>query len=111
MTCIGTNILAADQFIAVALPGRMYKDAYERHGLSRLNLSRTLEDSATLTSALIPWNTCGAYMSATLGVATFTYAPFAFFNLLCPVIAIIYGFTQFAQKPLESDRAAAPATA
>jgi NhaC family Na+:H+ antiporter len=111
MTCIGTNILAADQFIAVALPGRMYKDAYERHGLSRLNLSRTLEDSATLTSALIPWNTCGAYMSATLGVATFTYAPFAFFNLLCPVIAIIYGFTQFAQKPLENDRAAALATA
>jgi NhaC family Na+:H+ antiporter len=100
-TCIGTNILAADQFIAVALPGRMYKDEYERHGLSRLNLSRTLEDSATLTSALIPWNTCGAYMSATLGVATFSYAPFAFFNLLCPIVAVIYGFYNIAQKPLE----------
>ena len=81
----------------------MYIDEYERHGLSRLNLSRTLEDSGTLTSALIPWNTCGAYMSATLGVATFSYAPFAFFNLLCPVIAIIYGFTHFALKPLEAD--------
>lgn len=103
MTCLSTNILAADQFISIALPGRMYIDEYERHGLSRLNLSRTLEDSGTLTSALIPWNTCGAYMSATLGVATFSYAPFAFFNLLCPVIAIIFGFTHFALKPLEAD--------
>jgi len=100
-TCISANILAADQYIAVALPGRMYKEEYERRGLSCLNLSRTLEDSATLTSALIPWNTCGAYMSATLGIATFSYAPFAFFNLLCPVIAIIYAFLNVAQKPLE----------
>ncbi len=102
LTCVGTNVLAADQFIAVALPGRMYKGAYERRGLSPLNLSRTLEDSATLTSALIPWNTCGAYMSATLGVATFSYAPYAFFNLLCPVIAIAYGYLNFALKPLET---------
>lgn len=107
LTCFGTNILSADQFIAVALPGRMYKDAYEQRGLSRLNLSRTLEDSATLTSALIPWNTCGAYMSATLGVATFSYAPYAFFNLVCPLIAIAYGYAQFAQKPLEPDYAGA----
>ena len=103
LTCIGTNILAADQFIAVALPGRMYKDAYTEKNLSRLNLSRTLEDSATLTSALIPWNTCGAYMSATLGVATFSYAPYAFFNLLCPLIAIAYGFAHFALKPASYD--------
>ena len=106
-TCVSTNVLAADQYIAIALPGRMYKDAYERHGLSRLNLSRTLEDSATLTSALIPWNTCGAYMSATLGVATMHYAPFAFFNFLCPLIAIIYGFTGFALKPAEPQEALA----
>lgn len=106
-TCIGTNILAADQFISVALPGRMYKDEYERFGLSRLNLSRTLEDSATLTSALIPWNTCGAYMSATLGVATLTYAPFAFFNLLCPFIAIFYAFFNIAMKPIENHLIAA----
>jgi NhaC family Na+:H+ antiporter len=101
VTCLGTNVLAADQFIAVALPGRMYRAAYESRGLSRLNLSRTLEDSATITSALIPWNTCGAYMAATLGVATFSYAPFAFFNLLCPLVAIIYGFTGFALRPIE----------
>ena len=103
LTCFGTNVLAADQFISIALPGRMYKDEYQRRGLSRLNLSRTLEDSGTLTSVLIPWNTCGAYMSATLGVATLTYAPFAFFNLLCPLVAMFYGYTQFAIKPLESD--------
>lgn len=109
LTCIGTNVLAADQFIAIALPGRMYRDEYPGLGLSRLNLSRTLEDSATLTSALIPWNTCGAYMSATLGVATFSYAPFAFFNLFCPVIAIIYGFTHFALKPLEEEPEPVPA--
>jgi NhaC family Na+:H+ antiporter len=102
MTCIGTNVLAADQFISIALPGRMYKEEYERRGRSALNLSRTLEDSGTLTSALIPWNTCGAYMSATLGVATLSYAPFAFFNLLCPLVAILYGFTHFALKPLEN---------
>jgi len=103
LTCIGINVLAADQFIAVALPGRMYKDEYVRRGLDRLNLSRTLEDSATLTSALIPWNTCGAYMSATLGIATISYAPFAFFNLLCPLIAIIYGFANVALKPAAAD--------
>jgi NhaC family Na+:H+ antiporter len=110
-TCTATNIAAADQFIAITLPGGMYRDEFERRGLSRLNLSRTLEDSATLTSALIPWNTCGAYMAATLGVATFTYAPFALFNLACPVIAIIYGYWQIAQKPLETaDGDAAPVT-
>ncbi len=107
-TCIGTNVLAADQFIAVALPGRMYRDEYPARGLARLNLSRTLEDSATLTSALIPWNTCGAYMAATLGVATWHYAPFAFFNLGCPVIAIIYGFTHFALLPAGADDDPAP---
>ena len=104
LTCFGTNVLAADQFIAVALPGRMYRDAYPAQGLSRLNLSRTLEDSGTMTSALIPWNTCGAYMSATLGVATWHYAPFAFVNLLCPLIAICYGFAHFALLPAEADR-------
>ena len=109
VTCMGTNVLAADQFIAVALPGRMFKDEYERQGLSRLNLSRTLEDSATLTSALIPWNTCGAYMSATLGVATFSYAPYAFFNLLCPVIAIIYAYANIGLKPLEPSAQGVPA--
>lgn len=108
-TCVSTNILAADQFMALALPGRMYRDAYEEYGLSRLNLSRTLEDSATLTSALIPWNTCGAYMSATLGILTFEYAPYAVFNYACPLIAIAYGYFGFAQKPIETSEDAVPA--
>lgn len=91
-TCFGTNILAADQYLAVVIPGQMFVKSYEQRELKTINLSRTLEDSGTLTSALIPWNTCGAYMSATLGVSTFLYAPFAFFNILCPIIAIIYGY-------------------
>lgn len=108
-TCIATNILAADQFLSVALSGRMFRRAYLARGLSPLNLSRTLEDSATITSALIPWNTCGAYMSATLGIATASYAPFAFFNIACPLIAVAYGFAHFAQKPLESEPAGSTA--
>jgi NhaC family Na+:H+ antiporter len=99
-TCFATNVLAADQFIAIALPGRMFKQAYRDQGLDEINLSRTLEDSGTLTSALIPWNTCGAYMSATLGVATLSYAPYAFFNLLCPLLAIAFAARNLGQKHL-----------
>ena len=92
--CIGTNILAADQYLSIVIPGQMFADSYRKRKLKLINLSRTLEDSGTLTSALIPWNTCGAYMSATLGVSTFLYAPYAIFNICCPIIAIIYGFYQ-----------------
>lgn len=96
-----TNVLAADQFLAITLPGRLFTPAYDDRGLNRLSLSRTLEDSATLTSALIPWNTCGAFMSATLGVATFDYAPYALFNLICPMLAVIFGYLMIAQpKPM-----------
>jgi NhaC family Na+:H+ antiporter len=97
-----TNILAADQFLAIALPGRLFSSTYDDFRLSRENLSRTLEDSATMTSALIPWNTCGAYMAATLGVATFEYAPYAIFNIACPLIAIAFGYLMFQQKPAEA---------
>jgi len=93
-TCIGTNILAADQYLSIVIPGQMFSEAYKRRNLRAVNLSRTLEDSGTLTSVLVPWNTCGAFMSATLGVSTFYYAPYAFFNICCPLIAIIYGFYQ-----------------
>lgn len=97
-----TNILAADQFLAIALPGRMFTVAFDERKLSRLNLSRSLEDSATLTSVLIPWNTCGAYMSATLGVMTLEYLPFAVFNYVCPLIAIVLGYLMIAQKPADN---------
>jgi len=92
--CIGTNILAADQYLSIVIPGQMFADSYRKRKLKLINLSRTLEDSGTLTSVLVPWNTCGAYMSATLGVSTFLYAPYAIFNICCPIIAIIYGFYQ-----------------
>ncbi len=96
-----TNALAADQFLAITLPGRLFTGAYDNRGLNRLSLSRTLEDSATLTSVLIPWNTCGAYMTATLGVATFEYAPYALFNLICPVLAVIFGYLMIAQPRVQ----------
>jgi NhaC family Na+:H+ antiporter len=94
-----TNILAADQFLAITLPGRLFTPAYDERKLNRLNLSRTLEDSATLTSVLVPWNTCGAFMAATLGVATLDYAPYALFNLTCPFLAIVFGYGNIAQLP------------
>ena len=81
-TCIGINIVTADQYMAIVLPGRMFKAEFKRRKLAPKNLSRTLEDSATMTSPLVPWNTCGAFMSASLGIATFSYLPFCFFNLI-----------------------------
>jgi NhaC family Na+:H+ antiporter len=91
-TTIGTNIITADQYIALVLPGRMYRAEYEKRGLAPVNLSRALEDGGTLTSVLVPWNTCGAYMAATLGVATLSYLPYCFFNLLMPLLAITLAF-------------------
>ena len=91
-TTIGTNIITADQYIALVLPGRMYRAEYEKRGLAPTNLSRALEDGGTLTSVLVPWNTCGAYMAATLGVATLSYLPYCFFNLIMPVLAIALAY-------------------
>ena len=94
-TAIGMNVIASDQYIAIVLPGRMFRAEYKRRGLHPKNLSRSLEDAGTLTSVLVPWNTCGAFMAQTLGVATLTYAPFAFFNWINPLVALTYGFTNF----------------
>lgn len=85
---IATNVVTADQYIALVLPGRMFKAAFAARGLAPVVLSRAVGDSGTVTSALIPWNSCGAYMAATLGVATLSYLPFAFFNILSPLIAV-----------------------
>ena len=100
VTCIGTNVIAADQYMAIVMPGRMYKDEYERRGLHPVALSRTLEDSGTITSPLIPWNTCGAYMYSVLLVNPMDYIFYAFFNLINPVLAIIYGYLDFKIKRL-----------
>jgi len=74
----------------------MYRAEFRKRGLHPKNLSRVIEDSGTLSSPLVPWSTCGAYMAATLGVATFAYLPFAFFNLINPIISMVYGFTGFS---------------
>ena len=93
LTSIGVNVLAADQYLAVVVPGRMYAAEYEARGLMPQNLSRALEDGGTITSPLIPWNTCGAFMASTLGVKTLVYMPWCFLNLANPVIGMILGFT------------------
>jgi NhaC family Na+:H+ antiporter len=89
---VATNAVTADQYIAIVLPGRMFKGAFQKRGLAPVVLSRSLGDSATVTSALIPWNSCGAFMAATLGVATVAYAPFTFFNILSPLISVVMAF-------------------
>jgi NhaC family Na+:H+ antiporter len=91
-TCMVFNVTASDQYLAIVVPGRMFAKEYEKRGLAPENLSRTLEDSGTVTSALVPWNTCGAYHAGVLGVATGTYLPFAFFNIISPLMTILFGY-------------------
>jgi len=98
LTSIAINILAADQYLAIVIPGRMYKATYDERGLEPRLLSRTLEDAGTLTSSLIPWNTCGAYMQSVLLVSPLAYAPYAFLNLINPVVAVFYGYTGISIK-------------
>lgn len=90
-TTVMTNVVTGDQYMSIVIPGRMFREEFGRRRLKARNLSRTVEDSGTLTSALVPWNSGGAYMAATLGVATLAYLPFCFLNLVSPLIAIFYG--------------------
>ena len=92
LTAFGTNLITADQYMSIVMPGRMYKEEYERRGLKNVNLSRALEDGGTITSPLIPWNTCGAYMAGVLLVSPLDYWQFAFFNLINPILAIIFAY-------------------
>jgi len=92
LTCLGFNATASDQYLAIVVPGKMFADAYKEKGLAPQNLSRTLEDSATVTSVLIPWNTCGAYQSGVLGIATGEYWMYCFFNLISPVMTMTFGY-------------------
>ncbi|NLY37154.1 MAG: Na+/H+ antiporter NhaC [Tissierellia bacterium] len=96
LTSIAINILAADQYLSIVIPGRMYKNAYDEMGLEPRLLSRTLEDGGTLTSPLIPWNTCGAYMYSVLLVSPIAYAPYAFLNWINPIVAVIFAYTGFS---------------
>ena len=100
-TCIGLNIIAGDQYVAIVMPSRVYRFEFARRGIAPRMLSRTVEDAGTVTSPLVPWNSCGAYMAGVLGVATAAYLPYAFFNLLSPLISLIYGFTGFHIEHVE----------
>lgn len=99
-TCIGFNITTSDQYLAIVVPGKMFAKAYKKRGLAPQNLSRTLEDSGTVTSVLIPWNTCGMAQSSVLGIATGEYFLYCFFNLLSPIVTIIYAYLGIKQAKL-----------
>jgi NhaC family Na+:H+ antiporter len=94
-TAIGLNVVAGDQYVAIVLPSRVFRAEFAARGLSPRMLSRTVEDTGTVTSPLVPWNSCGAYMTGVLGVSTMQYAPWAVFNYLNPLVAIGYAFTGF----------------
>ena len=94
-TSAGLNVVTGDQYVAVVLPSRVFRTEFARRGLAPRMLSRTVEDTGTVTSPLVPWNSCGAYMTGVLGVPTVQYLPFAFFNLLNPLVALAYAFTGF----------------
>jgi NhaC family Na+:H+ antiporter len=107
-TSAGLNVVAGDQYVAVVLPSRIFRTAFAHRGLAPRMLSRTVEDTGTVTSPLVPWNSCGAYMTGVLGVSTMQYLPFAFFNMLNPLVALAYAFTGFriehvdAAEPVDS---------
>ena len=99
-TCIFFNLTTSDQYLSIVVPGRMFEENYKDKGLAPENLSRTLEDSGTVTSVLIPWNTCGAAQSAVLGVATLSYLPYCFFNLISPLMTILYAYLKIKIKKI-----------
>jgi len=100
-TCIFFNMTASDQYLAIVVPGKMFKDAYKDQGLAPENLSRTLEDSGTVTSVLIPWNTCGATQASILGVSTLTYLPYCFFNIISPFMTMLYAIVGYKIRKIK----------
>ncbi|TNE55709.1 MAG: Na+/H+ antiporter NhaC [Bacteroidetes bacterium] len=102
-SCIFFNATASDQYLAIVVPGRMFADTYRERGLAPENLSRTLEDSGTVTSVLFPWNTCGATQASVLGVATGTYWMYCFFNLISPLMTVLYAYLNIRIKRLSSN--------
>ncbi len=105
-SCLALNVTASDQYLAIVVPGKMFSKAYKDRGLAPENLSRTLEDSGTVTSVLIPWNTCGAYHSGVLGVPTMEYALFAIFNWLSPITTLIFAAFHIKIKQLTTKTSA-----
>uniref|UniRef100_UPI00315827C1 Na+/H+ antiporter NhaC family protein n=1 Tax=Caloramator sp. Dgby_cultured_2 TaxID=3029174 RepID=UPI00315827C1 len=103
---IFTNIVAGDQYLSIVIPGRMFKKAFDKKGLHPKNLSRCLEDAGTLTSPLVPWNTCGAFMMGALGVHPFAYLPYAVLNYVNPFVSIFYGFTGITMEKVKPEETA-----
>jgi NhaC family Na+:H+ antiporter len=103
VSCLGLNVIASDQYLALVIPGKMFKKAYEDKGLAPQNLSRTLEDSGTVTSVLIPWNTCGAYQSSVLGVGVSEYFIYAIFNWLSPFTTLLFAAFKIKIKHLVTE--------
>ncbi|MBF6642337.1 Na+/H+ antiporter NhaC [Flavobacterium sp. J49] len=99
-SCLALNITASDQYLAIVVPGKMFSKAYKDKGLAPENLSRTLEDTGTVTSVLVPWNTCGAYQAGTLGVSTLDYLPYAFFNIISPFMTLLFAAFNIKIKQL-----------
>lgn len=101
LSCIIFNVLAAEQYLSIVITGRMYRASYTARHLDMVNLSRTLEDGGTVTSVLVPWNTCGAFASSVLGTSTFHYLPFCFFNWITPIISILMSMMNYNIIPAE----------
>ncbi|MEM6297124.1 MAG: Na+/H+ antiporter NhaC [Bacteroidota bacterium] len=99
-TCVFFNVTASDQYLAIVVPGRMFRDEYRKRGLAPENLSRSLEDAGTVTSVLVPWNTCGATQSTVLGVPVIAYAPYCFFNIISPFMSIFFAYAGIKIKEL-----------
>ncbi len=104
VTAIFLNIFAGDQYMAIVLPGTIFREEFKKRNIAPQMLSRQIEDTATITSPLVPWNTCGAYMSATLGVATIAYLPYCFFNLINPVLSFIFDAAGYQIKYLTAEK-------
>ncbi len=102
LSCVSLNVIASDQYIAIVLPARMFRAEFARRHLRPTALSRAVGDSGSVTSPLIPWNSCGAYMAATLGVTTLAYAPFTFFSLLNPLATIVVAFLGFQMSQVDT---------
>jgi NhaC family Na+:H+ antiporter len=103
VTSLGLNIVAGDQYIAIVLPARMFMVEFRKRGIHPETLATAVENSGTVTSPLIPWNSCGAYMSAALGVSTFVYLPYCFFNFINFILGMVYGFVGINVQRLQED--------
>ncbi len=105
-SCVFVNLTASDQYLSIVVPGRMFRETFEERGLAPQLLSRTLEDAGTVTSVLVPWNTCGAFQASTLGIATLVYLPFCFFNWISPLMTILFAVAgiKIARLPAAKNR-------